>query len=265
MTVNIHASTTGSGPDVILIHGLFGMGSNLGALARVLQDQFTVHSLDLPNHGNSGWVDSVDIPAMAAAVLAWMDQLNMPSVSLVGHSLGGKVAMELALQHSQRIQALVVADIAPVLYPAGHANEFAALNAVAQAKCGSRTEARQIMSRHVHEDAIVQFLAKNLGRSEDGSYGWKFNLDGVRASYDAIRAGIESREPYEKPVLFIKGGDSNYIQESHRARITQLFPAAALKVIPGCGHWLHAQQPRLFNNLVVRFLSTHCLTQKKTK
>ena len=265
MTVNIYATSTGSGPDVILIHGLFGMGSNLRALARALQDQFTVHALDLPNHGDSGWVDSTDIPAMAAAVLAWMDRLNMQSASLVGHSLGGKVAMELALQYPQRIPTIVIADIAPVLYPAGHADEFAALNAVAQAKCDSRTDARRIMARYVSDDGIVQFLAKSLRRCEDGSYGWKFNLAGIEASYDGIRAGIEPRESYEKPVLFVKGGDSNYIQESHRGRITELFPAAALKVIPGCGHWLHAQQPRLFNSLVVRFLSMYCLTENKTK
>jgi esterase len=254
MSVNIHATSTGHGPDVILIHGLFGMGSNLGALARALQDNFTVHSLDLPNHGRSGWADCIDIPAMAVAVLGWMDSVSLQNVALVGHSLGGKVAMELAQQQPGRIRALIVADIAPVSYPPGHIDEFAALNAVAQAKCASRTDAREIMSRYVHEDAVVQFLAKNLGRCEDGSYGWKFNVAGILASYDAIRAGIELRQPYEAPVLFIKGGDSNYIRDSHRQSITQLFPAATLKVIPGCGHWLHAQQPRLFNNLVKRFL-----------
>lgn len=254
MSVNIHAKSTGSGPDVILIHGLFGMGSNLGALARALEDKFTVHCLDLPNHGRSGWVDTIDIPGMAMAVLGWMDQLKVQSASLVGHSLGGKVAMELALQYPQRISALVIADIAPVAYAAGHAAEFTALSGVAQARCESRTEAREIMSQSISDDAIVQFLAKNLGRLEDGSYGWTFNVAGIQASYDAIRASIGLREPYVKPVLFVKGGDSNYIQESHRQSIAVLFPMAALKVIPGCGHWLHAQEPRLFNNLVARFL-----------
>jgi esterase len=230
------------------------MGSNLGALARALEDKFTVHCVDLPNHGRSGWVDSIDIPAMAVAVLAWMDQLAVQSAALVGHSLGGKVAMELAQQNPQRIRAIVIADIAPVAYPAGHAQEFAALNEVAQARCASRTAARDIMSQHIREDAIVQFLAKNLGRLEDGHYGWTFNVEGIQASYDAIRAGIEPREPYVDPVLFIKGEDSNYIQESHRQSIAALFPSAALKVIPGSGHWLHAQEPRLFNNLVARFL-----------
>jgi esterase len=254
MSVNIHAKSTGSGPDVILIHGLFGMGSNLGALARALEDKFTVHCIDLPNHGRSGWVDTIDIPAMSVAVLAWMEQLEVQSAALVGHSLGGKVAMELALQDPQRIRAIVIADIAPVAYPAGHALEFAALNEVAQSRCASRTAARDIMSQYIREDAIVQFLAKNLGRLEDGRYGWTFNVGGIQASYDAIRAGIAPREPYTNPVLFIKGGDSNYIQASHQQSIAVLFPVATLKVIPGCGHWLHAQEPRLFNNLVARFL-----------
>lgn len=254
MTVNIHATETGSGPDVVLIHGLFGMGSNLGALARSLQDRFRVHSVDLPNHGRSSWMVPANIPGMAQALLSWMDHRGLGSASMVGHSLGGKVAMELALRHSTRVEALVVADISPVAYPAHHRNEFAALAAVDQAHCRSRAEAGEIMAQYLENEMVIQFLLMNLARNTDGSYGWRFNLSEIVASYEAIRAAIDGGANYGSPVLFIKGGDSDYILEKHRDIILALFPAAQLKVMPGCGHWLHAEQPRLFNNLVGRFL-----------
>ena len=242
------------GPDVVLIHGLFGMGSNLGTLARALQDRYRVHSVDLPNHGRSAWVAGADIPAMAQALLSWMDLQGLQSVSLVGHSLGGKVAMELSLRNPQRVTSLVAADIAPVAYPAHHRAEFAALAAVAEAQCQSRAAAGEIMSRFLEEDMVIQFLLKNLARQADGDYGWRFNLAEIVRGYDEIRAAIAAGAVYTGPVLFIKGGDSSYVQEQHRDSILTLFPGVVLKVMPGCGHWLHAQQPRLFNGLVRRFL-----------
>jgi esterase len=254
MPVNIHSSVTGSGPNVILIHGLFGMGSNLGALARSLTDRYRVFSVDLPNHGRSGSLICADIPGMARALLSFMDQQALNTASLVGHSLGGKVAMEMALRNPQRVDALVVADIAPVAYPPHHANEFAALAAVAGASCQSRAEAGQLMAQFLESGEIIQFLLKSLASNGDGSYGWRFNLEEIVSSYPAIRAAITPGASYDGPVLFIKGGDSDYIQEQHRDSIVALFPAVSLKVLPGCGHWLHAQQPRLFNNLVGRFL-----------
>jgi len=255
MSVNIHFNKVGSGPNVVLIHGLFGMGSNLGALARSLQEKYRVFSVDLPNHGRSGSLPGADIPAMARQLIAWMDQQGLLSASLVGHSLGGKVAMEMALHNPLRVDCLAVADIAPVEYPPHHRNEFAALEAVSAAQCQSRAEAAEIMSGFLQDDGVVQFLLKNLARTPAGSYGWRFNLAEIVSSYPAIRAAVTSDTVFSGRVLFIKGGDSDYIQEEHRDCILSLFPSATLKVIPGCGHWLHAEQPRLFNNLVSRFLS----------
>ena len=230
------------------------MGSNLGALARSLQDRYRVHSVDLPNHGRSGWLVPANIPRMAQSLLSWMDGQGLDSAALVGHSLGGKVAMELAQQHASRVKALVVADIAPVDYRAHHRDEFAALTAVDQAQCRSRAEAGEILTQYLENDMVIQFLLMNLARNTDGSYGWRFNLSEILASYKAMRAAIDTGTPYTGPVLFIKGGDSDYIGEKHQSRILALFPGAQLKVMPGCGHWLHAEQPRLFNNLVGRFL-----------
>jgi esterase len=254
VTVNLHSSKGGAGPPVILLHGLFGSGNNLGALARALHDSHSVFTVDLPNHGRSDWLEDATLSAMADSVHDWMHHQGLPSAQFVGHSLGGKVAMQLALSHPDRVSALVVADIAPVEYPPHHDGVFAALDAVAAAACDSRAAAAQLMALHLPEEPVIQFLLASLRRDADGIYRWRFNLEGLKRGYAALRAEPVEHAPYCGPVLFIKGGDSNYIKEVHRSHILHLFPDAAMKIMPGCGHWLHAERPNLFNSLVRRFL-----------
>lgn len=256
---HIRHSIAGAGPPVILIHGLFGAGGNLGALARSLTEKFTVYSLDLPNHGRSDWVEEASLAQMADSVLQWMDGEALSSAAIVGHSLGGKVAMEIALSHPQRCGAAVIADIAPVKYSPHHDSVFAALDAVVASEVRSRGEAAKIMSQYIEEEGVIQFLLMSLKRGVDDGYGWRFNLEGIKRNYDAVRAEPDVVAPFSGPVLFVKGGDSSYILPEHRARVLQLFPAAEVKVMPGCGHWLHAQQPAMFNGIVGRFLEHHRL------
>lgn len=239
---------------MVLLHGLFGSGNNLGALARALQDSYTVFSVDLPNHGRSAWQELNSLRAMADCLRDWMQQQGLASARFVGHSLGGKIAMQLALSQPQLVSALVVADIAPVDYPAHHDQVFAALNAVAGAGCDSRASAAQLMAQHLPEEQLAQFLLASLRLDTDGVYRWRFNLEGLQRGYAAVREAPIARAPYPGPVLFIKGGDSDYILAEHRSHILHLFPSAALKIMPGCGHWLHAQRPSLFNSLVRKFL-----------
>jgi esterase len=259
MTLKLHFNRTGEGPAVVLLHGLFGAGANLGALSRALQDERRVYSVDLPNHGRSGWLAQADLPMMADCLRHWMDEQQLTSASLVGHSLGGKVAMQLALEHPSRVAALVVADIAPVVYPPHHDAVFAALDAVAAARCTSREAASGIMAGYIQEPGVIQFLLASLQRGPGAIYDWRFNLEGIKAGYQAVRAAPLADAPYPGPVLFIKGADSAYIVEQHRDTMLALFPAASVKVMPGCGHWLHAQNPRLFNSIVRRFLDAQPL------
>lgn len=254
MNQPIHSSSTGDGPDVILLHGLFGMGNNLGALARALKDHFRVHSLDLPNHGRSEWLSSMTLASLAAAVREWMQGQGIDRASLVGHSLGGKVAMRIALDAPAQVERLVVADIAPVAYPSHHDSVFAALEAVAREAPASRAEAEQVMAGFIGEEGVRQFLLLSLARGEDGRYRWRFNLEGLRRDYGAVREAIAAPGSFGEPVLFVKGELSDYIQPQHREAIEALFPRAQLRVLEGCGHWLHAEQPRLFNSVVKRFL-----------
>ena len=254
MSVKLHATVRGDGPDVVLLHGLFGMGNNLGALARSLADHYTVHSLDLPNHGRSGWVPSAGLSVMADGVAGWLAGQGLNSVSVVGHSLGGKVGMELALSRPELIRSLLVADIAPVAYSPSHDAVFAALSAVVTTPCSSRQEAADRMAAHLGEQDVIQFLLGSLYCAADDGYQWRFNLEGLRSDYHALREAPAATGPYLGPVLFIKGGESDYLLETHRERINTMFPRASLKVMAGCGHWLHVEKPELFNRLVKRFL-----------
>ena len=239
---------------MVLLHGLFGMGSNLGALARSLKEDFRVYSVDLPNHGRSDWLEPSDIPTMARCVAHWMAQQGLEHAHFVGHSLGGKIAMQLALQQPNRVDSLCIADIAPVSYPRRHDEVLGALTAVAGARCRSRSEAAEVMAQTLQEESLIQFLLMSITSDKQGIYQWRFNLAAIIENYTAIRAGLEADEAFASDVLFIKGGDSDYILPEYRSTIMALFPKATDKIMPGCGHWLHAQQPRLFNSLVGRFL-----------
>jgi esterase len=153
------------------------------------------------------------------------------------------------------VESLVVADIAPVEYPAHHDDVFAALAAVVCGQCGSREDAARLMASHLAEDSVIQFLLANLQRDQGGSFGWRFDLAGIKAAYPALRAAPEAGQSYAGPVLFIKGGKSDYIQKQYRPAINSFFPTATVKVMPDCGHWLHAEKPQLFNGIVGRFLA----------
>lgn len=258
MAVNLHTKRVGEGPCVVLLHGLFGTGGNLGALARSLQESYLVFSPDLPSHGRSAWLEFPDVPAMADNLDHWMQAQGLGSAHFVGHSLGGKVAMQLALKHPDRVASLAVADIAPVAYPNHHEAVFAALDAVAAAQCQHREDAVAIMDDYLNDESVILFLLVSLRRNRQGIYQWLFDLDGLKRAYSAILAAPANEHVYDGPVLFIKGGDSNYILEEHRSAIEALFPQATLKVMPGCEHWLHVQNPAAFNGIVGRFLQQQC-------
>tara|TARA_R110002072_G_scaffold102440_2_gene225286 strand:- start:5345 stop:6163 length:819 start_codon:yes stop_codon:yes gene_type:complete len=256
MTTELHVKRVGEGVAVILLHGLFGSGSNLGVVARALQAQYAVYSVDLPSHGRSAWLADPTVPGMVARVLCWMDAQGIAQAHFLGHSLGGKVAMELALQQPERVLSLVVADIAPVRYAGSHDAVFAALDAVATSPCHSRQEAAERMSAFLEEDSVIQFLLSSLERDKEGGYRWRFDVAGLRAGYASLLDAPAAGRRYEGPVLFIKGSESDYLQEQYWPAVRTLFPVATVKVMDGCGHWLHAQKPALFTSIVSRFLAS---------
>lgn len=252
----LHAVVNGVGPPVLLLHGLFGMGSNLGGIARALAPDFSVHQLDLPNHGRSPWVQKGDVSSLADAIGAYVDSSVGEPVAVLGHSLGGKVAMQLALSRPALVSALVVADIAPIAYPASHDAVFAGIEAVALARPSSRREAGEILRREVQEEGVRQFLLLSLQRDADGAYTWRFNAEGLREHYEALRAA-PAGEPYAGPALFVYGAKSSYMPEQGRQAAVALFRAAQFYEIADTGHWLHAEKPEEFNQVVTSFLLAH--------
>ncbi|MFQ2149140.1 alpha/beta fold hydrolase [Aeromonas jandaei] len=246
----------GQGPAVILIHGLFGSLDNLGLLARALGEHYRVISVDLRNHGTSFRSDDMSYPAQAADILALMDHLGLDQAAIVGHSMGGKVGMQLAKLAPARVSRLVVADMAPVAYPhSRHQNVFAGLNATLAAQPQSRSDAERILAEHIEIAGVRQFLLKSFAKGEDG-WQWRFNVPALEENYANIMGWPEDECRFEGPVLFIKGGDSDYMQPQYSEVALAQFPAAKVRVIAGTGHWLHAEKPMLFNKLVVDFLST---------
>lgn len=244
----------GIGQPVILLHGLFGALDNLGALARFLTPNYQVISVDLPNHGLSKHSETSNYQTMANDVIALLNDLNLAQVIIVGHSMGGKVAMEIALTEPQRVTGLIVADIAPVAYTDRHMLIFDALQSVDLTNLTNRKQAQQQLELMGVDSAICGFLLKNLVKTEHG-FQWRCNLEGLAQAYPEIIGGLAADRQYHGPTLFIKGEQSDYIMPSHREVINQLFPAASAKIIHGTGHWLHAEKPLAFNKIVADFIN----------
>jgi esterase len=222
-------------------------------VARGLAPHFSVYSLDLPNHGQSPRTKTMSYQDMATVVAEFIDSKNLGPCYLLGHSMGGKVAMQMALQRPDCVAKLVVADIAPVQYPPHHDNVLAGLDAVTEANPANRREADAVLAEFVEEAGVRAFLLKSWQRDKSGGYHWLVNREAIRANYPKLGEANHG-EGFSGPTLFIKGSESDYVLADHRAAIAALFPNAQLKVIQGTGHWLHAEKPALFNKLVLRFL-----------
>jgi pimeloyl-ACP methyl ester carboxylesterase len=205
------------------------------------------------NHGRSPHSDVFSIDAMAADVLEFMDQRGIRAAHLLGHSMGGKIAMKLALSHSDRVEKLVVVDIAPRAYPRLHDELLDALLSTDLATLQSRQEVDDSLARKIPDVRVRQFLMKNLARQESGAFRWKANLGIISKNYETITDEIRSEKPFLHPALFVRGERSHYILDSDIPPINALFPNARV-VSLNAGHWIHAELPDPFAELVLQFL-----------
>lgn len=244
----------GEGTPLIIIHGLFGDGLNWGGVARLLRDEYRLILPDMRNHGRSPHDDNdCTYPSMAGDVLALMDELALDSAHLVGHSMGGKIAMTLALQHPERVRSLTVVDIAPKVYQARHQDVFAGLKAVAEAGVDSRQAAEKLLQPHLETDAIRTFILKNLERTDHG-FDWRMNWRALQAHYqDLVDFPVQAGR-YDGPCQFLVGGESDYVSSQDQSTITRLFPQARGRVVGGTGHWLHAEKPDLVARWIREFI-----------
>ena len=256
--MKLNFTDQGSGPAVILMHGMFGSLSNLGNLGRqLLKQNHRVIAVDLRNHGDSPHEQAMSIPLMAADIIELMDDLAIEQSHLVGHSLGGKLGMQLVLQFPDRVDRLVVADIAPVHYPQTNNDVVQALANLDDQIIGSRQEADQLMAKWITDKTTRAFILKSLQRDATGRFKLKLNVKSIVANYSNSLVDAPVGQSYQGPVLFIKGENSAYIQDKHRPIIADLFPGAEFQVIEGAGHWLHAEKPEEFNRLVIDFLGAN--------
>jgi pimeloyl-ACP methyl ester carboxylesterase len=260
-----------AGPHVVFVHGLFGQGKNWTTIAKGLSDRHRVTLLDLPNHGHSPWTDRVDYLDMAELVATELEHLGEP-VTLVGHSMGGKVAMQLALRRPELLRALVVVDVAPVSYPATggrtddedeEASPFAAyieaMRAMDLGAVETRDDADAALRDAVPSRMVRSFLLQSLvreGLGTEGGWRWRLNLELLERDLGALR-GFPDPPPganFDGPVLWIAGANSTYVLPEDRPHMDALFPSTRLLRIKNAGHWVHSEQPEIFLETLRRFL-----------
>lgn len=239
---------------IFIIHGLFGSLSNLSSLAKELQANFDVILVDVRNHGQSPRSSSMTYQEMAEDIFELADSLNIEQFSVLGHSMGGKIAMTCALLQPQRVKRLVVADIAPFAYGNRHSDVFAGLQAVRSLQAKNRTEAEKILADYVETPEVRQFLLKSYQRGEDG-FKFVYDVENLHNNYHLISGWPEQSNTFQQNALFIKGDRSDYINEQSINSVMALFPNAKLKIIKDTGHWLHAEKPKTFNRLVISFFA----------
>ena len=255
--MKLNYKTFGSGPPLIILHGLFGMLDNWRTIARMLEGKYQCILMDLRNHGRSPHDHEMNYQVMSADLLAWMEEKSLDHAFVMGHSMGGKVAMQFALTHPDKVDKLIIVDISPKKYPYHHAAEIEAIQSVKPAELKNRSEAEVAFNRVLGDDqATVQFLLKNLTRLPQGGFEWKANMPVLIARYLQLMEGISGSTSYKKPVLFIRGGRSNSLTEEDWPLIVSIFPQAQLITIPDAGHWVHADQPKAINDHIVTFIDS---------
>lgn len=253
-SLNYHLTSVDSDkPYITLIHGLFGDLNNLAMIRRELESDFNVLSIDLPDHGQSQYSQVFSFEGYAQVIIELLGYLKIEKSHMLGHSLGGKVAMTIALVFPQKVDKLLLADIAPVAYTPRHQNVFNGLQNVDLENTRDRKHAENQLADHVMEPGVRQFLLKGLYRNAK-QWQWRFNLSLLIRDYPLLSAAVESDNHFDGKVLFIKGSESDYLQASHKQAIAKLFPNSQAKIIQGTGHWLHAEKPSIFNRIVKGFL-----------
>ncbi len=240
---------------ILILHGLFGSKRNWQSIARQLSEHFRVFTLDLRNHGESKHTDAMRYEDMADDVYQFITDHTLEEISVVGHSMGGKVAMHLALENPERIRKLVIIDIAPVQYQHGFDDLINSLKALPLNQISSRQEADEYLKTSVQPESLRQFLLQNLKNSEDG-FRWQINLDAIQANIDALMDFPDDHRnmQYQKSVLFLKGEKSDYINHQYERQIFKIFPNALFITVAGAGHWLHAENPGFVVNEIRKFI-----------
>lgn len=250
----LYSKIEGSGKPLLILHGFLGMSDNWKTLgAQFASAGFQVHLLDLRNHGRSFHSEEFSYEIMAQDVFEYCTENSLESIDVIGHSMGGKTAMLLATSYPNLVDKLLVADIGPKFYAPHHQDILAGLNAVDFTIKPSRNDVEEIMKNYIPDFGTRQFLMKSLYWQEPGQLAFRFNLAVFNKKINEIGKALHSDLIFEKPTLFIRGGNSNYIQDIDFENIKKHFPNSSFETIPNVGHWLHAENPEMFYELASVF------------
>jgi esterase len=255
MPVKLNYQVFGEGRPVYILHGLFGSNRNWAGIARELSTGFQVVTVDLRNHGKSDHSDSMNYSDIADDVRFLAVELDHDKINLIGHSMGGKTAMTLALLFPTMIERLIVVDIAPAQYPSNHEDLITAMQSLPLAQLNSRGEADDLLGEHITDATLRAFLLQNLVRDETG-FNWRINLDALQQSQTFLRGFPEmlANKTFEGPTLFLSGDSSDYIRPEHYDVMVRLFPGSKHSIVKDARHWVHADQPAAFIRETETFL-----------
>jgi len=252
--MKLHFRAYGAGPPVMILHGLFGSSDNWHSISTKLGAQYKVFAVDLRNHGQSPRSDEISYGAMAADLGELINDQSVDRISIIGHSLGGKVAMQFALSWPEQVEKLVVVDMAPRSYPPHHDYIFKALLTLDLASFKTRQEIDRAIAAQIPQATVRQFLLKSLQRDQSGAFYWRINLPALYNHYAGLSAALPTNKTCNRPALFLKGEKSDYIRSEDEPMIRELFPQAEIRMLPGAGHWLHADVPESFFRNVQEFI-----------
>jgi len=253
----------GEGPPLIIIHGLYGSSDNWVGIGRKLAENFEVFLIDQRNHGKSPHSSDHTYQLLKEDLREFMDTQSIEKAIIIGHSMGGKTAMFFAADFPERVSHLIITDISPRSYKSTSSMQLLAHSKIIRAMynldfygINSRQEIDDILAKSIPENRIRQFLLKNIKRSKNNEYSWSLNIKAIRNELTNIMDGLDENMPEITgfPVLFIKGGNSDYILDEDKIVIQQIFPYADIETIPNAGHWLHAEQPELFLQKIEDFI-----------
>lgn len=250
--MKLHVREMGEGFPLVILHGLFGFSDNWQTHAKKLAAYYRVVLVDLRNHGHSPWSDEFSYQLMVNDLKELVDELGIQKMHLLGHSMGGKVAMLFAQQYTKSIDKLLVVDIGIKAYPMHHQHILAGMHAIDLNTITARSQAESILKEHIDSDGVRQFLLKNLYWKDKGQLAWRMNVDVLEREMPEILAALPEKETFV-PTLFIRGALSNYILDEDFSAIEEVFPEAEFVTIDHAGHWVHAEAPEEFIDAVLSF------------
>ncbi len=250
----VHSRIVGQGPVMLILHGYLGMGDNWKSLANQYGEYYQVHLIDMRNHGRSFHDPLFDYDVMVDDIVNYLEVNGIDKMTLIGHSMGGKAAMNFAVKHGNRIDKLIIADISPRYYPDHHQDILKALESVDFDKQKTRAAIEQQMGVFIKDSGVIQFLMKNVFRRTKDQLDFRFNLPVLTEKYSAVGRELQKGSCFEGATLFLKGSKSKYIGDEDVQIILSHFPNAIIQEISGAGHWLHAENPSEFLEKTLNFL-----------